>query len=107
MTGGLDPRELEFARAFIASRHWREAVTMPENPHTYWPRREERDDQGREDFDWFTTLIRGRGWRGRWEGRWWTYLTVDSFTYWEIPPVINRKPTEQVPRPEPNEEEHP
>lgn len=95
MTAGIDARELEFARSFVAGREWRLAAD-PRNRHEYVVRGRSAPEA---DFDRFAALIRKRGWDGEWGGRTWRYLTVGEYTYWAIPPVLNRKPSAAVPRP--------
>jgi hypothetical protein len=92
---GLDADEATFARRFVAESDWTEAVTMPDNPHQYVVRGRTADPAG---FDRFAGLIAEHGWVGEWGGRAWIYLDVDDHTYWQIGPVMNRKPVARVPR---------
>jgi hypothetical protein len=83
---------------------WRFATTMPDNPHWYTLRRTWARD---EDFVWAVEQIRLRGYRHKYEGKWYTQLDVNDHFYWTMGwPInypdgractilINRKPLEK------------
>jgi len=95
------PEELAWARAFIARRNWREAVTYRETaPHEYTVRAWEAGAQANEDFDRFTLSIRRFGYADFFHELRHLYWVVGVFKYWTMgwpvqeTIVINRAPVD-------------
>lgn len=85
---GIPQHNPEFnADAFIESRGWRVASTMPKIPHSYTVRRGDDDPE----FDRFVALIRERGTSRLFGKREYRYLVIGDLEYWAIHPVINRQ----------------
>jgi hypothetical protein len=93
--------DLDRARAFVAKATWTFAKTLAHIPHYYETRQRFGDD---EEFTWFVTYVRERGYRGRFQGATYTYLEIGEWKYWsmwrapEKTQVINR---ERLPAAEP------
>jgi hypothetical protein len=94
----LSSAETNFLRAFVSSRWWTFARTMPDNPHWYTVR--EWAPEQEDEFEAFVRLLRKHGSDEVFCGRPYRYLDFDGFHYWtmgapvEATTVINRKPLE-------------
>ncbi len=86
---------IEAARAHIARSEWIFAKTMSENPHWYTVLFHVHGPD-RDDYIALRTLITKYGWDRRWHGRRWRTFSLDGYDYWQIHPVINRKPTPEA-----------
>lgn len=74
-------QDLDRVRAFINTRQWHFAKTMPEIPHWYCLR-EDRDDAG--EFLWFAKYIRAHSEPGMFYGRVYHYYYLDGYKYWSM-----------------------
>ena len=97
--------EWAWARAFVAARRWKDAVTYRETaPHEYVVRSWERATQGRAEFERFAALIRRFGCADYYYRIRHLYWAIDEHKYWtmgwpvEETDVINRA---RVDAPEP------
>jgi len=97
--------EWAWARAFIASRRWQEAVTYRKTaPHQYTVRTWRRGEEANLEFDRFVTCIRRFGFADFYYRIRDIYWVVDEFKYWTMgwpvdeTTVINRA---RVDAPEP------
>ena len=93
---GPPPELITQARAYVASKEWTFAKTMPENPHHYvvFPFGEEGAE--RDGYLALQELITKHGWKRRWHGRRWQTYRLDDHDYWHMQPVINRKPSAEA-----------
>jgi hypothetical protein len=77
--------DLAWARAFIAARNWREAVTYRETaPHEYVLRKWEVGEEGQAAFDRFVTSIRRFGYADFFYKVRHIYWVVDEHKYWTM-----------------------
>ena len=95
--------EVTQARAYIASKEWKFAKTMADNPHFHvvFPFPSPGLDEGerqREMAGWnaLRELIATWGWNRRWHGSTYRTFSLDGHDYWTIHPVINRKPSAEA-----------
>jgi hypothetical protein len=72
--------------ALLEAAAWRFAKTMPHNPHWYTLRKTWSLD---EDFVWAVEQIRLRGYRHKYESKWYTQLDVHDHFYWTMGWPIN------------------
>ena len=101
--------ECAWARAFVASRRWQDAVTYRETaPHEYTVRTWRPDAGGQRDFEQFAAFIRRFGHADFYYRRRHLYWDVDEQKYWTMgwpldeTTVINRA---RVDAPEPWKDE--
>jgi hypothetical protein len=76
---------LEQLRAFIAQARWIFARTMPEHPHWYTLRKE----NPQVGFEAFVLHIRKNGYEDVFQGRAYTKLDIDDWTYWTMGAPLN------------------
>jgi hypothetical protein len=93
----MNEADLTRAQSFVASVPWRAVKTEPggAEPHSYVIRGWSSVDP--DELDWFTTLIRREGHRGRYtppysgKAQVNRYLDLNEYVYWWIwPRMLNR-----------------
>lgn len=70
---------LERVRRFIETRTWHFAKTMPQIPHWYCLRNEDKD---KEEFLWFAGYIREHSVPGTFYGKTYYYFYLGEYKYW-------------------------
>jgi hypothetical protein len=78
------------AREYIVHATWVYARTMADNPHWYTVVTRATDHR----IDALLTLLLQHSHVRRWHGQPYRTITLDGWDYWDIEPVINRKPSE-------------
>lgn len=77
---------IEEAKIFIKNQAWTFAKTMPEMPHEYI----KKNLFILKEFNEFVNLIREEGYIKKFNGREYTYLDIDNYTYWTMGAPINQ-----------------
>jgi hypothetical protein len=77
------------AKGFVNDATWTFAKTMASNPHWYVVQPRVKDPRLRALMELLDNHNRIR----RWFGRAYRVVTLQGFDYWDIYPVVNRKPT--------------
>jgi hypothetical protein len=77
------------ALGFVAEAKWRFATSMADNPHWYIVRPQITDERVHA----LVELLKHHSRIKRWHGQIYRAVSLDQWDYWDIWPVINRKPT--------------
>jgi hypothetical protein len=87
---GAAQRVIALARGYVTDATWIYARTMPDNPHWYTVITRATDHR----IDALLTLLLRYAHVRRWHGQPFRTISLDGWDYWDIDPVVNRKPTE-------------